>query len=131
MADVFDFADNLILHMEREKRSLKFYTTEERDNFKIVNGLWNGDSVIDTKFCNLRELKQYLIDSVVNGYEIKLNMAFKQGLLGVAKELAAERVEQLKQEESTTCCAAVEEDCCVQLVIEEDEIIEEINEKNC
>lgn len=97
--DYLDFADNLVLHLEREKRSLKIYTTEERGKFKIVNGLSVYDSVIDTKFINERELKQLFVDSCINQYELKQNMIFKKGLLGIAKELAIERQEKLKLEE--------------------------------
>jgi hypothetical protein len=107
MADILDFPDNLVLHLEREKRSLKIFTTDVRGKFKIINGLWTGDSVIDTKYCNERELKQLFIDNCCNGYEIKLNMIFKQGLFGVAKELAKEREDRLKSELSTSTCAGL------------------------
>ena len=99
MADYLDYPDNLILHLEREKRSYKVFTTDKRGQFKIINGLWIGDSVIDTKHCNERELKQLFIDNCCNGYEIKTNIVFKQGLFGVAKELAKEREDRLKAEQ--------------------------------
>jgi hypothetical protein len=97
MADYLDYPDNLILHLEREKRSYKVFTTDKRGQFKIINGLWIGDSVIDTKHCNERELKQLFIDNCCNGYEIKTNIVFKQGLFGVAKELAKEREDRLRE----------------------------------
>jgi hypothetical protein len=99
MADYLDYPDNLVLHLEREKRSYKIFTTDKRGQFKIINGLWIGDSVIDTKHCNERELKQLFIDNCCNGYEIKTNLVFKQGLFGVAKELAKEREDRLKAAE--------------------------------
>lgn len=99
MTDILDYPDNLVLHLERDRRSYKCFTTDKRDYFKIINGLYSMDSVIDTKYCNLRELKQLLVDSVINGYVLKSNLVFKQGLNGVVKELAAERQEQLNKEE--------------------------------
>lgn len=98
MSEVLDYPDNLVLHLEREKRSYKCFTTDRRDLFKIINGLSFGDSVIDTKYINERELKQLLVDSSINGYQLKTNLAFKQGLIGVVRELAKEREEQMIKE---------------------------------
>lgn len=98
MSDILDYPDNMILHLERNKRSYKVFTTDKRDHYKVINGLWTADSVIDTTYINERELKQLLVDSCINGYEIKTNLVFKQGLFGVAKELAKEREEKLKFE---------------------------------
>lgn len=98
MTDILDYPDNLVLHLEREKRSYKVFTTDKRGSFKVINGLWAGDGVIDTSYIGERFLKQLFVDSCINGYDIKLNLIFKQGLLGIAKELAKEREEQLKKE---------------------------------
>lgn len=98
MSDILDFADNLILHLERDKHSYKCYTTDERNKFKIVKGLSIYDGVIDIKFINYNELKQLFVDSCINGYEIKINLAFKKGLFGTAKELADERNKNMKNE---------------------------------
>ena len=103
MADYLDFPDNLILHLERDRRSYKVFTTDKRGVFKVINGLWSGDSVIDTNYIGERQLKQLMVDNCINGYEIKSNLIFKQGLLGLAKELAKEREEQLKKQDETTC----------------------------
>jgi hypothetical protein len=101
MASLLDFPDNLILHLERDLRSYKAFTTEERGKFKLLYGLDSKDSIIDTKFINERELKQVLVDASVNGYELKINLAFKKNLYGIAKELAAEREAQVKAEETS------------------------------
>lgn len=98
MSDILDFPDNLVLHLERDKRSYKCFTTERRNHFKVINGLSYADSVIDTKYINERELKQLLVDSCINGYQLKLNLAFKQGLLGIVKELAKEREDNMIKE---------------------------------
>lgn len=99
MSDYLDFPDNLVLQLERDRRSYKVFTTDKRGQFKVINGLWAGDGVIDTSYIGERQLKQLMVDSCINGYEIKTNLIFKQGLLGLAKELAKEREEQLKQQE--------------------------------
>lgn len=110
MDNILNFPDNLILHLERDKRSYKVFTTDKLDHFKVINGLWQGDSVIDTSYVGLRYLKQLMVDSCINGYEVKTNLIFKQGLYGLAKELAKEREEQLKAQELLTkdeVCAEV------------------------
>jgi hypothetical protein len=99
MADYLDFPDNLVLHLEREKRSYKVFTTDKRGVFKVLNGLMAGDAIIDTSYIGERYLKQLFVDSCINGYELKLNLIFKKGLFGVAQELAKEREEQLKLQE--------------------------------
>jgi hypothetical protein len=99
MSEILEYPDNLVLHLGRDKRSYKVFTTDVPDRFKVINGLYIGDSVIDTTHINLRELKQLMVDSCINGYEIKSNLIFKKGLLGIAKELAKEREEQIKQQE--------------------------------
>ena len=99
MSDILDFPDNLVLHLARDRRSYKVFTTDKRGSFKVINGLWAGDGVIDTSFIGERDLKQLFVDSCINGYELKTNLIFKQGLLGIAKELAKEREEQLKEQE--------------------------------
>lgn len=95
MTDFLEFPDNLVLHLERSKRSYKAFTTDKKGLFKIINGLSDGDAVIDVKYINERELKQLLVDSCINGYELKLNLAFKGGFFGVVKELAREREAQI------------------------------------
>lgn len=102
MTDILDFPDNIVLHLERDKRSYKCFTTEKRNHFKVINGLSYADSVIDTKYLNERELKQLLVDSCINGYQLKLNLVFKQGLLGIVKELAKEREDQMIKQMSNT-----------------------------
>jgi hypothetical protein len=102
MTDFLDYPDNLVLHLERDKRSYKCFTTDKRNHFKIINGLSFGDAVIDTKYINERELKQLLVDSSINGYQLKVNLAFKQGLIGVVRELAKEREEQMIKEMADT-----------------------------
>ena len=93
---LLNFPDNLVLHLERDRRNIKVFTTEKRLHFKVLYGLWDADSVVDTTYIDLRQLKQLLVDSCINGFTIKSNMIFEKGLLGVAKELAKEREEQLK-----------------------------------
>jgi hypothetical protein len=102
MTDILDFPDNLILHLERDRRSYKCFTTDKREYFKVINGLYEKDSVIDTKFINIRELKQLLVDSVINGYTLKFNLIFKEGFHGVVNELAAERRKQMAEQELLT-----------------------------
>jgi hypothetical protein len=102
MTDFLDFPDNLILHLERDRRSYKCFTTDKREYFKVINGLYEKDSVIDTKFINIRELKQLLVDSVINGYTLKFNLIFKEGFHGVVNELAAERRKQMAEQELLT-----------------------------
>ena len=99
MTDILDYPDNVILHLERDRRSLKCFTTDQKDKFKVINGLYEMDSVIDTKYYTVRDLKQLLVDSIINGYVLKLNLIFKQGVQNVVKELAAERQEYVKQQE--------------------------------
>ena len=99
MESHLDYPDNLVLHLERDKYSYKCFTTEERNKFKVIKGLSIYDGVIDTKFITERELKQLFIDESINGYQLKTNLVFKKGLLGIAKELAAEREAKLAAEE--------------------------------
>lgn len=98
MADYLDFPDNLVLHLERDKRSYKVFTTDKRGVFKVLNGLSERDSIVDTSYVGERYLKQLFVDSCVNGYELKSNLIFKKSLLGIAQELAKEREEQIKLE---------------------------------
>ncbi len=85
-----EFPDNLVLHLERDSRSYKVYTTEDCGKFKVVFGLSDRDAIITTSIHSLREIKQMFIDASVNEYKLKLNLLFKKGLIGVAKELAEE-----------------------------------------
>lgn len=101
MSDILEYPDNLVLHLEREKRSYKVFTTETKDKFKILGGLSDKDTIIDTKFMNIRDVKQLLVDSCINDYVIKTNLLFKQGFYGVVKELAKERDDKLLAEKST------------------------------
>lgn len=99
MTDILDYPDNLVLHLERSKRSYKCFTTDEKDKFKVINGLSDMDGVIDTKYIYIRDLKQLMVDSVINGYTLKTNLIFKKGFHGTVKELAEERIMQLKEQE--------------------------------
>jgi hypothetical protein len=99
MTDFLDYADNLILHLERDNRSIKCFTTEDNNKFKILNGLSHLDSITNKYYITLKELKQLLVDSVVNGYTLKLNLVFKQGINGIVNELANE----YKKREKNTC----------------------------
>jgi hypothetical protein len=112
------FSDNLILELQRDRTSIKVTTTSEYEKFKVVRGLWIADSVIDTKYINMRDLKQLLVDSCINGYNIKQNLVFPQGLHGVAVELANER---MKQE----AISMTENDDKPPLIKKPEEIIEE------
>jgi hypothetical protein len=85
-----DYPDNLVLHLERDSRSYKVYTTEEQDVFKVLYGLADRDAIITTSMNNLREIKQMFVDASINEYQLKLNLLFRKGLMGVAKELAEE-----------------------------------------
>lgn len=96
MTDILDFPDNLVLHLERDRRSYKVFTTDKRGYFKVLGGLSDRDTIIDTSYINERQAKQLLVDNIINGYELKMNLMFKQGFYGVVKELAKEREEQLK-----------------------------------
>lgn len=117
-----NYPDNLVLCLERDKRSYKAFTTEVPNKFKIINGLSMGDAVIDTKFIDLKELKQLFVDSCVNGYSIKTNLMFKQGLLGVAKELAKEYEERTNKEAEMTL---FEDDEKVKVIYEEYDDVKE------
>lgn len=90
MEHILEFPDNLVLYLERDSRSYKVFTTEQKGKFKVLYGLADKDSIIDSKMYSLREVKQLLIDASVNEYKLKLNLLFKNGLMGVAKELAEE-----------------------------------------
>lgn len=125
MNEILDYPDNLVLHLERDRRSYKAFTTDKRGVFKIINGLWIGDSVIDTKYINERELKQLLVDSCINGYQIRTNLAFKEGLFGLARELASE----FNESQSKSKCGDDSGDENVNLTIHEPD--EEPVEKNC
>lgn len=116
MTDILDYPDNLVLHLERERRSYKVFTTDKRGVFKVINGLWQGDSVIDTSYIGERQLKQLFVDSCINGYELKCNLIFKQGLHGIAKELAKEREEQLKNEVSAEIVSDSEDENKVKVI---------------
>ena len=94
---ILEYPDNLVLHLERDRRSYKIFTTDRKGLYKSINGLWSGDSVIDTKFIDEREVKQLLVDSAINGYEIKLNLIFKEGLHNLAKALSKEYKEHLEK----------------------------------
>ena len=102
MTDMLDYPDNLVLHLERERRSYKCFTTDVKDKFKILNGLCDMDNIVDTKYLNIRELKQLLVDSVINGYTLKTNLIFKKGFHGIVNELAEERMKKLAEQESLT-----------------------------
>lgn len=105
-----DYPDNLVLHLERDRRSIKCFTTEQRNKFKVLIGMSDMDTIVDTTYVNTRELKQLLVDNIINGYILKLNLAFKQGLNGVLKELAAEFVSrQATQEEKKEVSAEQDE----------------------
>lgn len=122
MSEILDYPDNLVLHLERDRRSYKCFTTDQRDKFKIINGLSEMDSVIDTKYINTRELKQLMVDSVINGYTLKLNIIFKTGLHGVVKELAEERRKQLEaQNEVVAEILSDSDDEKVKVIYEEHE----------
>lgn len=97
MTDILDYPDNLVLHLEREQRSYKIFTTEKRGTFKVIHGLSIKDGVIDTSYINEKQLKQMMVDNVINGYDIKTNLAFKKGFHGIVNELAKEREEHIKR----------------------------------
>ncbi len=101
MSDILEYPDNLVLHLERDRRSYKVFTTETKDKFKILGGLSDKDTIIDTKFMNIRDVKQLLVDSCINDYVIKSNLIFKQGFYGVVKELAKEREDKILADKST------------------------------
>ncbi len=90
MEHLLQFSDNLVLDLERDSRSYKVYTTEEMGKFRVLYGLADRDAIVITFFYNLKEVKQMFIDASVNDYKLKLNLLFKNGLMGVAKELAEE-----------------------------------------
>lgn len=90
MEQLLEFPDNLVLHLERDTRSYKVFTTEQREKFKVLYGLADKDSIVDTKIYTLREVKQMFVDASINEYKLRLNLLFKKGLYGVAKELAEE-----------------------------------------
>jgi hypothetical protein len=98
MENITSYADNLILHLERDGMTCKVYTTEDPNVFKSMTGMSYMDGITNTDKLNLRELKQLFVDHSVNGYSLKLNLVFKEGLFGVAKELAAEYQERKKRE---------------------------------
>lgn len=99
MESILDYPDNLILHLERDRRSYKIFTTDKKGVFKSINGLWSGDNVCDTKYIDDRSLKQLMVDSCINGYEVKTNLVFKEGLHNLAKALAVEYQEYLAKNE--------------------------------
>lgn len=88
------FADNLILELQRDRMTIKVITTSENNKFKVIHGLWIRNSIEETRYTDMRGLKQLLVDSCINGYSIKQNLVFPQGLHGVALELANERIKQ-------------------------------------
>lgn len=88
--DILEYADNLVLHLQRNKRSYKCYTTGDKDKIKVVYGLSDYDVINDTKYMNLNEVKHLFVDSCINEYNIMTNLIFKKGLYGVAKELSDE-----------------------------------------
>lgn len=88
--DIIEYADNLVLHLQRNKRSYKCFTTCDKDKFKVIYGLSDYDVINDTKYMNLNEIKQLFVDSCINDYNIVTNLIFKKGLYGVAKELSEE-----------------------------------------
>jgi hypothetical protein len=98
--DILNYPDNLVLHLERDMKSYKAFTTEELGKFKLLYGLSQKDSIIDTRYINERELKQVFVDASINGYELKVNLAFRKNLYSIAKELAAEREAQISADAS-------------------------------
>lgn len=96
---LFEYPDNLIVVLQRHHRSIKVTTTGEPDRFKVVSGLDESDGIIDGCHITERELKQLVIDSCINGYELRLNQAFKKSLYALALELAEERKAQLRARE--------------------------------
>lgn len=93
---LFEFPDNLIVVLERNRRTIKVTTTEDANRFKVVSELGDKDAVIDGRYITERELKQLIVDSCINGFEIRQNLAFKKSLYGLAKELAEEREASLR-----------------------------------
>lgn len=97
---LLDFADNVVLHLQRGSRSIKVITTGEEDRFKVEQGLADGDSIVDTSYCTYKDARHVYINGMVNGYTQKLNLMFKKGLFGVAKELSNEYEARQKAKET-------------------------------
>lgn len=75
------FADNLVLHMTTpRKQTLKIYSTDNPDRFKVIKGLADLDKVIHTENFNLSDCRQLMFDYHINGYEIILNNLVKGGI---------------------------------------------------
>jgi hypothetical protein len=76
------------------RRSIKVFSTEKDDVFKVVRGMNAKNQVVDTKMMGVEEIKQLWIDSVVNGYECVRNEIFMRGILDC---LPAESVKMLEE----------------------------------
>ena len=110
MSSHLDYPDNLVICLGRGRRHIKCFTTDSRDKFKMIIGLSDMDGVIETKYINLRELKQLVIDSVINEFSLKENLIFRQGVHGLALELAKEREDTIKEQELHVVPAEVIDD---------------------
>lgn len=97
MQDITDFADNLVLHLQRDNRHMTFTTTGVKGQLKVVDE--SRTSLNASYIASVKEVRHIFLDSVVNGWKINANLLFPSGLLGVAKELAAEYKQQQEAKE--------------------------------
>jgi hypothetical protein len=82
------FADNMVLELTQGSRRIRVYTTAQEDTFKMEQ---EQQTVrLSTELMGLRQVKQLLIDSIVHGFRLTLNLLFRRGVGGVVEELAEE-----------------------------------------
>lgn len=81
------FADNLVLYMSTQrKQTMKIYSTENDDKFKVIKGLADSDKIIHTEFNNKDECRRLMFDYYINGYELILNNLVKGGINELLRE---------------------------------------------
>ena len=87
MFSPLEYADNIVLHFRHTemKMDTKVWTTGDVNRFKVGRGTDAGNRMYDTTFINMYDLESMAIDHIINGYELKVNWVFKDGIDGVVK----------------------------------------------
>lgn len=95
MDEIRQYPNNTVLLLQRDKNTVKVVTTEKPETLKMIRETTSIGLIIETKYITEKEAKHLFVDECINGYELRLNLLFKKGLYGIAKELAEEREAEL------------------------------------
>lgn len=98
-ADIVSFADNLVLELTQGACRVRIYTTDDPEVLKMEQE--NSSIHMKTERITLREAKQALVNCVVHGFRITLNLLFRKGVMSVVHELAQEYRDREQAQEQT------------------------------